>query len=136
MKIFYTTPIVQGMDMPETRSALSISGVECHVHIGWPEHERFQRQIITVDMHLKFATHPAAVYTDDLQDTVCYATLIQRLHQFLRGKHFRLIEHFTQAIHAEIKTLVPDQTKVRIYAMKRPPISDFGGEVRFEYGED
>ncbi len=136
MKIFCTTPIVQGNDMPETRSALSITGIECHVHIGWPEHERLKRQIIKVDMYLQFAAHPAAVHTDDLNDTVCYATLIQQLHRFLRGKHFRLIEHFTQAIHAQIKTMVPDQTKVRIYAMKRPPIADFSGEVCFEYGEE
>lgn len=114
---------------------LTINGFELPVHLGWPDAERQQSQIIRVDLSIQFATSPKACVTDQLQDTFCYDKLLSHLHTHVRDKEYRLIEHLAADIHQLLKPLLPSDIKLTVRLLKFPAINGLTGGVTFSYGD-
>ena len=116
-------------------STLHIHNLELNINLGWRSKERRQEQAVLLDMDIQFPSPPAACLTDKLDDTVCYAKLIDVIREKLALKHFRLIEHLSSDIFIIAKQYLPDNYKIHIRLTKYPRIGGLRGGVSFEYGD-
>lgn len=76
---------------------LVIAGVECFAHHGVFDFERREGQVFVIDLALGIDTRPAAA-SDDLQDTVHYGTLVDRVKAAVESDPVDLIESVAQRI--------------------------------------
>jgi 7,8-dihydroneopterin aldolase/epimerase/oxygenase len=70
---------------------IALRGVQAHAHHGVYAFERENGQLFSLDAVLEVDTRAAAV-GDDLEKTVNYADLAQRLHAVLTGEPVNLLE--------------------------------------------
>jgi 7,8-dihydroneopterin aldolase/epimerase/oxygenase len=76
---------------------IAVRGLRAHAHHGVYRHERERGQIFKVDAVLEVDTRPAAA-GDDLELTVNYAELSQRLHGVLSTDPVDLLETLAQRL--------------------------------------
>jgi dihydroneopterin aldolase len=76
---------------------IAVRGLRAHAHHGVYEREREQGQLFRVDAVLEVNTRPAAA-GDDLELTVNYAELAQRLHAVLSSEPVDLLETLAQRL--------------------------------------
>lgn len=119
-----------------TISTLSIQQLELSVFLGWPEKERQHQQTIFMDADIWFSSPPLACQSDDLNDTICYSTLTQKLRTKLNNEKFQLIEHLGYSIHEYLKSQLPPAAKLFITITKFPDIEGLTGGVTFGYGDE
>jgi dihydroneopterin aldolase len=70
-------------------------------HVGVSDEERTQPQEIIVDIEM-FRDLRAAGESDDLRETVCYATVHTKAAQIIGGKAFHLIETIAEQLAAMV----------------------------------
>ena len=116
-------------------SELTLSKLELSLSLGWPAAERAQKQKIAVDIYLRFHDIPKACVTDDLADTYCYDSLIQKIKQATADKEFRLIEHLAHEVYAVIKQELPAGVLISVCVAKQPGIENLNGGVMFRFGD-
>ena len=122
--------------MAQPTTALFIRHLELRVHLGWPDIERQHEQIVFLDVDIHFSEPPNACKTDHLDDTLCYASLIDSIREKISVKKFHLIEHLTYDIYQSIKPLMPHRSKVSVCITKHPDIKGLEGGVQFRYSDD
>lgn len=71
---------------------LSINDLVVPVRIGVTEEERSKPQDISLSIKLTFNKLPNGVFTDNINDTICYHRLCDEISAFLKEKEFSLIE--------------------------------------------
>ncbi len=76
---------------------IALRGVRAHAHHGVYAFERERGQTFAVDAVLEVDTRAAAV-GDDLDKTVNYADLAQKLHAVLTGEPVNLLETLAQRL--------------------------------------
>jgi dihydroneopterin aldolase len=76
---------------------ITVRGITAHAHHGVYDWEREKGQTFRVDAVLELDTAPAAA-GDDLDKTVNYAELAQRLHAVLTGEPVDLLETLAQRL--------------------------------------
>jgi 7,8-dihydroneopterin aldolase/epimerase/oxygenase len=76
---------------------LSILGVECFAHHGVFDFERREGQTFVIDLTLGVDTRGAAA-SDDLQDTVDYGSLVDRVKAAVESDPVDLIETVAQRL--------------------------------------
>jgi dihydroneopterin aldolase len=101
---------------------ISVHGIAAHAHHGVYDWEREQGQTFRVDAVLELDTAPAAA-GDDLEKTVNYAELAQRLHAVLAGEPVDLLETLAQRL-ADVCLADPLVDAVEITVHK--PEADLG----------
>ncbi len=74
-----------------TADRVALRGIRCHGHHGVGDAERREGQTFLVDAVLTLDT-TAAASSDELADTVDYATLAERLAGLVEGEPVRLLE--------------------------------------------
>jgi 7,8-dihydroneopterin aldolase/epimerase/oxygenase len=75
---------------------------------------------------------PAACVTDRLEDTVCYATLIESARALCREREFHLVEHLAYSIGQRLVPHVPTGAALQIRVTKcHPPVEALAGGVTF-----
>jgi 7,8-dihydroneopterin aldolase/epimerase/oxygenase len=82
---------------PATPDRIAVMGLRAYGHHGVYVSERRQGQTFSCDAVLEVDTRPAAE-TDDLQRTVNYAELSQRLYAVLSGEPVDLLETLAQRL--------------------------------------
>ena len=82
---------------PATPDRIALRGLTAYAHHGVYAFERRQGQTFRCDAVLELDTAPAAA-ADDLQRTVNYAELAQRLYQVLSGEPVDLLETLAQRL--------------------------------------
>ncbi len=125
-----------GVSVMALQSGLVVSGLELEVNLGWPAAERAQPQTVLLDMGLQFPQLPQACLNDNLDDTICYDTLIALLRAKIRTQHFRLLEHLGHAIYLIIQAAVLPEMIISIRVKKFPPIDKLNGGVVFFCGNE
>jgi len=101
---------------------ISVRGITAHAHHGVYDWERERGQTFRVDAVLELDTAPAAA-SDDLEKTVNYAELAQRLHAVLTGEPVDLLETLAQRL-ADVCLADPLVDAVEITVHK--PDADLG----------
>lgn len=114
-------------------SNLLINDLELSVHLGWPDSERDEKQIVHTDIDIHFTHAPKACESDHLTDTLCYATLIDVIREKIAHQHFHLIEHLSYTIYHIIEPLLPAQSHITVRIKKHPKIEGLAGYVSFSY---
>lgn len=101
-------------------SKITITDLEVHYHVGVPDEERAkpQRLLLTVEMDFDFAV---AARTDNLNETMDYFAVAQRLMTFGQGRSWKLIEKLA----ADVAELVlsefkPDAVTVEVQKFPLP----------------
>ncbi len=105
-----------------TPDRIAVRGLTAHAHHGVYAFERERGQTFRVDAVLELDTVPAAA-GDDLERTVNYAELAQRLHAVLTGEPVDLLETLAQRL-AEVCLADPLVDAVEITVHK--PEADLG----------
>jgi dihydroneopterin aldolase len=82
---------------PRIPDRIAITGLSAHAHHGVYDWEKERGQRFLVDAVLELDTAPAAA-GDDLEKTVNYAELAQRLHAVLTGEPVDLLETLAQRL--------------------------------------
>jgi 7,8-dihydroneopterin aldolase/epimerase/oxygenase len=101
---------------------ITVRGITAHAHHGVYDWEREKGQTFRVDAVLELDTAPAAA-GDDLDKTVNYAELAQRLHAVLTGEPVNLLETLAQRL-ADVCLADPLVDAVEITVHK--PEADLG----------
>lgn len=107
-----------------------VRGLELQANLGWRDKELLQPQAIMLDLELYFSKKPKATQTDDLKDTVCYATLIEKIRDKIASKKYRLLEHLTE----EVADVISDNIKniaFKVTIIKKPNIQGLVGGVSY-----
>ncbi|MBA3661361.1 MAG: dihydroneopterin aldolase [Gammaproteobacteria bacterium] len=115
---------------------LIIEDLELHVYLGWSQLEREDPQTVLLGMHITFHEPPRACLTDHLENTICYATLVQQLRTKLKGQFFNLIEHLAKFIYDHVRETVLVASNIMVRIKKHPKIPGLAGFVAFEYYGD
>jgi dihydroneopterin aldolase len=118
------------------KSHLQIRGLTLPINLGWRDKEREHEQLVLLDFELKFKDLPKACTTDQLKDTVCYATLIKTLREELNDGSFRLVEHLAYEIHRILKSQLPKDISLTVHITKHPKIKGLTGGVCFSCYDD
>lgn len=110
------------------KTSLSLKNLIIPIHIGWSELEREKAQDITVNILIEFAVPPLACETDELEDTICYKTLSDKIRQYCTSREFKLIEYLGYQLYQFIKEQLSLKTDITISIVK--PRSPFLTESR------
>ncbi len=117
---------------------LSVLDLRIWVHLGCSDHEKFHPQLVSLNIDLMFNQIPKALYTDNLEDTICYLKLTEDIKSFCKGKRFNLIEYLIENIRQVIEFSLGDNksliSSINITLNKvSPPVSDVHGGVSISY---
>ena len=123
--------------MAETTTAmLEFRRARLAVRLGCGEEERGAPQAVDLDLAIAFAAPPRACASDRLEDTVCYADLIELARKVVEGREFRLVEHLAHELFARLRPLVPADARLWLRATKlAPPVVGLAGGVAVVLGE-
>ncbi|MBP9726790.1 MAG: dihydroneopterin aldolase [Gammaproteobacteria bacterium] len=106
-------------------ATLEVNHYETQVHLGWTEQERETPQKIALDISLRFHQLPSACLSDELEDTQCYAQLIDIADKICQSAAFKLLEHLACKIYEAIKQQLNNPSitvSVRVHKLN-PPVS-------------
>jgi 7,8-dihydroneopterin aldolase/epimerase/oxygenase len=90
-------PAVADRMLPHAADRIAVRGIRAHAHHGVYAWERERGQMFLADAVLELDTAAAAA-ADDLDRTVNYAELAQRLHAVLAGEPVNLLETLAQRL--------------------------------------
>jgi dihydroneopterin aldolase len=94
---------------------ITLRGLRAHAHHGVYPFEREQGQLFLVDAVLELDTRAAAA-GDDLEKTVNYAELGQRLHAVLTGEPVNLLETLAQRLaHVCLSDPLVDAVEITVH---------------------
>jgi dihydroneopterin aldolase len=77
--------------------------------MGWTDAEREIPQPIDIDLLITLKAMPMAAKTDQLEDTFCYATLLNVLAAASQAKSFKLLEHLADILLSTAEQFLRDQ---------------------------
>ena len=111
------------------------------VRLGCSDQEKFNPQLLSLNVELYFKALPEGATSDRLEDTVCYSDLVQNVKSFCRNRQFNLIEHLTAEIYQVVKDSLKQHrslvTFIGVTGHKMsPPVPDIHGGVTFTYCDD
>lgn len=124
------------MPIKKIYSTLLIRNLELNVNLGWRMKERKDGQAILLDILIQFPTPPAACTSDKLEDTICYAKLIDDIRNKIEIKNFRLIENLSKEIYTLVKTHLSKKCLLNVRITKFPKIKGLTEGVCFNYGDE
>ena len=111
------------------KSKIIITDYILNLYIGVTEKERSCRQQILLSVEVKFKKLPQATKTDDINDTISYHKLCNKLIVF-NNSTFCTIEYLGMEIYKMLyKLVIPNNLRVEI--KKLPVIKNLLGGVKF-----
>ncbi|MFT4694728.1 MAG: dihydroneopterin aldolase [Francisella sp.] len=104
------------------QQSLFLQNMQIFVSLGCSEEERANRQLIEIDLELLFPKNFNASDTDDLNETICYYTLRNKIQAFCDDISCNLIEYLAKQIYNFINDNYAISIKY-LKLIKRPPMS-------------
>ncbi len=106
---------------------LLVEDISLDVKLGHSEEERSSLQRVLVQVTFGFEAIPLVCTTDNLHDTLCYATLIDELQTFCDDRSFKLIEALGYQLYQFLKQKImatrSEKITVFLRVIKNPPLS-------------
>ncbi len=93
---------------------LTLEKLNLLVKLGHSIEERSLPQWVSVQIKFNFSRLPTACISDQLIDTICYATLAIELQQFCDKHSFKLIEALAYQLYQFLKKKLPKLLKIPI----------------------
>lgn len=117
-------------------SRLSLNDLSLFVHLGCSTKERFALQEVTLSVEMEFLKPPPGEKTDRLEDTLCYGEICNTLKNFVKIRHFQLIEKMARECLSLLRKKYPS-TLIRLTLHKKnPPVEGLSGGVKYTCGEE
>lgn len=110
-------------------SIMKINEYELFIYCGVNENERKSKQRILLSVEIYFPNFPKASITDNINDTICYHNLCNKLEGF-NGKTFKTIEALTYKIFAFLRDIY-EPHHLRLQVDKFPNIKNLKGSASF-----
>ncbi len=107
----------------KNRTRITLHQLELTLSLGASDAERSQPQTVQLDIDIDFQTPPQACLTDQLHDTCCYDSLIQRIAAEIMPRSFHLLEHLAHEIYQLIKRALTQPILVHVKVTKKPLLS-------------
>ncbi|MGQ4002013.1 dihydroneopterin aldolase [Francisellaceae bacterium CB300] len=104
------------------QQSLYLQNMQIFVSLGCSEEERANKQLIEIDLELLFPKNFNASDTDDLDETICYYTLRNKIQAFCDDISCNLIEYLAKQIYSFINENYAISVKY-LKLIKRPPMS-------------
>lgn len=109
-------------------STILVKGIQLQAHCGVTEAERSEPQPILVDLSFR-CPNKAAFQSDQLYDTVDYASITQCIRDVGERQRYTLLEKLTEDLCQALFQHFP-LTLLKLWVRKiRAPIQDFSGSV-------
>jgi dihydroneopterin aldolase len=107
---------------------LDVSNYETYIILGNNDCEKLEKRKVIVDVSLRFLEKNDACSSDDLQETVCYSSLLNFVDEKLKDANFNLVEKASQFLYDEISKYLNDETILtRVKVTKpSPPVENLG----------
>lgn len=86
-----------------------LNGLEVFARIGCEESERFQQQMLEIDLSMDLQCPEKAGDTLDLDDTVCYLTVRNRVVEMVQSREWVLVEQLAKEV---LKVLLLEQPRI------------------------
>ena len=80
------------------KSRLVIESLSVYCFLGCFEEEHRARQEVRVSITVDFDQLPEACETDRLEDTICYGTVCDRIHQIVKSQKFYTVEYLGKTL--------------------------------------
>lgn len=93
-------------DSPGRVQSIHIAGLEIQVSLGVPDWERSVPQTILIDLEFEIDGGQAAC-SDDLDDTLNYAEVVEFIRRFASGGSWRLLERFVDELITSLMSQFP-----------------------------
>ena len=111
------------------------------VHLGCSDQEKFNPQLVSLNIELYFKSLPEGAKNDRLEDTVCYSDLVQNVKSFCQNRKFNLIEHLTREIYKVVEEPLKQQRSLVAFICVTghkmlPPVPDIHGGITFTYCDE
>lgn len=117
------------------RYELKISNYKLLAFLGNNDWEQKQKRPVVLSISILFVKPPAACFNDQLEDTVCYSTLLRYVNEAINDKRFKLIENLAQMIFDTVKRAVQEKGAVSVEISKSAPIANLES-ASFKITED
>ena len=113
----------------------TLSDLRLSLSIGLTEEERSALQPIRFDVKITYVTPPQACQTDEIDDTICYHTMVNNIEAFCSKRVYKLLESLCYELFQHLKHTIKEDVKLWIRVEKcEPPVNNVS-HVSFEYGE-
>lgn len=104
---------------------LKLSNVVLDVYLGVYDFEQEQLQQVKLDLTITYHKAPAACISDDLKDTICYASINELLLKTALKKRYQLIEHLAQSLLDALKEMLKvHKIDISLELHKKPPLDN------------
>jgi len=117
-------------------ATLTLERLRVPAHLGCDPAERAASQPVWATLVLRFRDPPAGATTDELAGTVDYDELARVIRTVADEREYRLIEHFTLAVHTAVRGRLPENVRLEITLTKQAPIANLEGGVSFTLADD
>lgn len=115
-----------------TSPELRVFGILLPIRLGCIPGERDEPQGVEFDVAISFATPPIGMRTDQIDDTVSYVDIVDRIKGVIDGREFALIEHLGGEVFASLRTLVGDGDRLTLTVRKlTPPVPEITRGAEF-----
>ncbi len=108
------------------------------VKLGYSAEERSQPQWVSVKIKLSFPHLPAACIDDNLNNTLCYASLSEALQRFCDERSFKLIEALAYQLYQFLKNktfeIMQERIAIFLYISKNPQLPNLE-QASFSIGD-
>ena len=109
---------------------LDLGSLELMIRIGVSDEERATPQKICIEVKLDISSMVSSIHNDDINSTICYDTLLNKISTSITDKEFKLIESLTLEVNAIIKKHFPF-IKNSVKVIKWPKVKNLTGSVSF-----
>ena len=112
---------------------LEFEGARLHVRLGCGVEERASPQDVDLAVRVDLPGDPPnACLSDRLEDTVCYAAMIEAARKVCCGREFHLVEHLAYTIGQSLVESLPRGAGLWLRVTKlAPPVPELSGGVSF-----
>ena len=100
---------------------LKIMGHRNMAFLGLYEHEQASKREIIINIIITFNEPPKACFSDDIEDTVCYDSIINIIDEILSSNRFKLVEHITHCIYNKLSIYLKNYANLSVEVVKPNP---------------
>ena len=88
--------VVPFKKIEDNQHQIMIEGLTLDMSIGILEQEKLKKQRVLLDVVLNMS--PKETYEDEIENTISYAEIIEKIQALASSKHFNLVETFAEDI--------------------------------------
>ena len=107
-------------------SILKLTNIEIPVFLGVYDYEQKNKQIIRIDLCIKFFNTPKGCYTDCLEDVICYASIIDLLERIIQNRRYKLIENLAFSLANKLLAWLNQPVEITLIIHKKKPLEQVG----------